>query len=139
MPLTKFNPKDFEKNVKETFSDETFRRANSLIEPKKTKWQELFFTYYPNKVLYEELLTQINEKKYDTDNITEIMSNRTNYFDSTTKQENVLLQMLNGPSDTTPTPIEEAIEKAKTLSRQGSVIIRPNPSSVVTPPTKPRK
>ena len=58
------------------------------------------------------------------------------------ESERDLLQRLGEDTDSTTSPddeFKEAIRKAKGLTGQGSVIIRPKSSGVIKPPTKPRR
>jgi len=106
------------------------------------EWVNLFKDCNSKKVAYEKLQKSSQGSKITDSEFIAAMTLLDKQETDILESERDLLQRLGEDTDSTTSPddeFKEAIRKAKGLTGQGSVIIRPKSSGVIKPPTKPRR
>jgi hypothetical protein len=99
---------------------ETMAKVNKLEPKTRSVWDDIFLNSYATSIIqYEWILSEINAGRITTD----INSQKMAFESQIPRIENELLKMLNEPVNVTD--LEKALEKAKALSGQGNVAIRP--------------
>lgn len=97
-------------------------KVNKLSPASKSLWDDLYYnTYVVSIKQYNWILSEINAGRITA----EINSQKLEYEGQIRKAENDLLKMLNEPCDVSD--LDLATAKARSLSGQGSVMIRPAP------------
>ncbi len=100
---------------------ETLAKVNKLPQKTRDVWDDIFLNSYVTSIKqYEWILSEIDGGRITTD----INSQKMEFETRIPRIENELSKMLNKPVNATD--LEKALEKARALSGQGNVAIRPS-------------
>lgn len=98
-------------------------KVNNLTPKLNELWTDMFRSCSSNKLLYDDLIEQIQDSNIAPEDINKSILNKIELEHLIPKQENELLHFLG--INLASNELEKNLEKIKTITQQGTVNIRP--------------
>jgi len=110
-------------------------KVNRMTSPVKSEWDYRYTEYTRNRYLYDGLIAGITSSM-TADQVNATLSSKKQLEKDLAQNEFDLLKLLNEPFNASD--FQRAVERAKTMMKQGAVIIRADNTSTKPYPKKER-